>query len=153
MTTRAHRAIRKVAPLLNRIEPFAVFFAYIASGAMAFFALFFPPNVSSDTSPFSTTIEAALLATGAVLGLWGSLARKPFVEFWGIICVAGGMFITLCAVISRFLYDEQYNYGQFVALLFFAMSLLITHGFTLYHEITESWINLPPSVLNKIYER
>lgn len=153
MTTRTHRFVRKLAPFLNKIEPIVAFVAYIAAGGMAFFALFFPPNVSSDTAMASTMTEGALLAAGSALGLWGAFGNKPLVEFWGVCCVGGGLFITLCSVMSRFLYDEQYNYGQFVAMIFFAMSLLISHGFTLYHEITESWINLPPSVLNKIYER
>lgn len=151
MTTKTHRAVRKIAPVLNRIEPFAIFLAYLSVALMAFFSWFYPPKVTQITGSDSSFIEGILLTAGAILGLWGLLAKKELLEFWGLICAIGGVIITLSTMVAIVRYYEQYNYGQFVGMAFLALGLMFSHGFRLYHEITESWINLPPSVINKIY--
>lgn len=152
MTTKTHRAVRKIAPILNRIEPFAIFVAYIGIGIMAAFAWFFPAKVSDNMSTQSAIIEALLMSVGALFGLWGHATKRELVEFYGICACAGGLFIFLCIVINSFVYEHQYNYGQIIGLILLAMGLVATHGFKLYHNITESWINAPAPLLQKIYE-
>lgn len=151
MTTRTHRAVRKIAPLLNKIEPFAIFLVYIAAAIMAFFAWAFPPKVASTMGEYSLIIQAILLTAGAVIGLCGHLVRHCLTEFYGLSCVAWGIFILLCNVIAVMKYDGQYNYGQFAGIILLALGFIASHLFKLYHDITESWINLPPETLNKIY--
>lgn len=151
MTTRTHRFVRKIAPLLNKVEPYAIFFVYISAGIMAFFAWVFPPKVTVTMDGNSLIIQAVLLSIGAVLGLWGHTAKQELVEFWGLCAVSGGVFVLLCNVIAVMIYDEQYNYGQFAGMILLSLGFMISHGFKLYHDITESWINLPPAVIHKIY--
>lgn len=152
MTTRTHRAVRKLAPFLNRIEPLTIFLVYLSVGTMAFFAWFFPPNASSNTGAYSLLIEAILLTVGFVLGLWGHTGRRPLIEFYGLCASAGGTFIFLCIVIGVVVNNSAYNYGQFVGIILLSLGLMVSHGFTLYHEITESWINAPSAVIQRIYE-
>ena len=152
MTTRTHRIIRKFAPYLNRVEPYAIFVVYIAAGIMAFFAWVFPPKVAEVMGDYSTTVEAILLTVGCILGLWGNTIRNELLAFWGLISVTGGVFILFSVVIAHMIYNDQWNYGQFAGIILLALSLMFAHGFKLYHEITESWINLPPATLNKIYD-
>lgn len=151
MPTRTHRAIRRVAPFLDRMEPYAIFTAYIAVGIMAAFVWVFPPKVASSTAEHSLIIEGALLSLGAVLGLWGHIHKKVLIEFWGLCAATGGVGVLLAMVIESVLYQRMYNYGQFIGLVLLAMTLMFAHGFKLYHEITRDWINLTPSEIDKIY--
>ena len=151
MPTRTHRIIRKVAPFLDRMEPYAIFVAYIAVGIMAAFVWVFPPKVASETAEHSIIIEGVLLSIGAILGLWGHIQKKELIEFWGLCSSVGGVFILLAMTIESVLYRQQYNYGQIIGLVILALSLMFSHGFKLYHEITRDWINLTPSEIKKIY--
>lgn len=151
MTTRTHRAVRKIAPLLNRIEPIAMFLVYIATGIMAFFAWAFPPKVAFTMGDQSLIIQAILLTIGSILGLFGHMLRHELCEFWGLLCSVGGVFILLSNVLAVVIYQGQWNYGQFAGLILLALGFMISHAFKLYHDITESWINLPPAMIDKIY--
>lgn len=152
MTTRTHRAVRRIAPFLNRIEPFAIFVAYISVGIMAIFAWIFPPKVAAYTGTASLIIEAILLSLGCALGLWGHILKSAIIELYGLISTAGGLFILLTVVISAIISDNQYNYGQFAGLILFAFGLLSSYGFKLYHAITQNWIHPPAEMINKIYK-
>ena len=153
MTTKTHRVIRRIAPYLNRIEPYAIFVVYVAAGIMAFFAWVFPPKVAMMMGDSSTLIEAILLSVGCILGLWGNTIRSTITEFWGLLCVGGGVFILFSIVLGIMIYENQYNYGQFAGAILLALALIFSHGFKLYHELTESWIDLPTETINRIYEQ
>lgn len=152
MPTKTHRIIRKVAPILDRIEPYAIFVAYLAVGIMATFSWVFPPKVSDTVGNYSLWTQSALLSVGAILGLIGHMFDKVLIEFWGLCACVGGIFITLCAVISIMVNEAQYNYGQFAGLILLALGLLFSHGFKLYHDITKAWINLTPAEIARIYK-
>lgn len=137
--------------MLNRIEPFAIFIAYIGVAITAYFAWFYPPKVAGNTATTAIIIEAILLTVGALFGLWGHLAKYALIEFWGLVCCIGGMTIFLFIVVSEFSSFRQFNYGQFIGVILLSMGLMFSHAFKLYHEITESWINLPPTMIQKIY--
>lgn len=153
MPTRTHRFVRKVSPFLDRIEPFAIFSVYIAVGVMAAFAWVFPPKVSSDSTDFSLWVEAILLTIGCVIGLWGHITKSELIEFYGLIASAGGVSIFLSMTLEIIIYQHQYNYGQIIGLILLALSLMFSHGFKLYHDITKDWINLTPSEIANIYSK
>ena len=152
MPTKTRRAVRKIAPILDKIEPFAVFFAYIAVGIMALFAWVYPPQVTAFAGTPSLIIEAVLLSAGCVLGLWGHIIKSAIIELYGVISTAGGLFILLTVVINVMIHEELYNYGQFAGLILLAFGLLSSYGFKLYHAITENWIHPPANIIKKIYK-
>lgn len=152
MPTRTHRVVRKLSPFLDRVEPYAIFGAYIAVGIMALFAWVFPPKVTNNATEVSMLIEAALLSIGCVMGLWGHIAKRELIEFYGLISSIGGIVILLSFTIEVVLYGNQWNYGQIIGLILLALALMFSHGFKLYHDITRDWINLTPTEIAQIYK-
>lgn len=150
MPTLKRRIIRRVSKFLFRLEPWAIFGAYICIAGAAFFSWFHPLTTSFLIDPINARIQAILLTVGALLVMIGHVWKKEVLELLGLVCSVGGMFIfqTFMVILMQ---NGTMAAGQVLCVGFIGMGLMFSRAFKLQDAVTLHVLGPPPSVIIKKY--
>lgn len=146
-----HKKLKLFQKIMHKLEPVSILFTYIAVGASAYFAWFFPP----DSARFSLTeteliIQAVLLTIGAALALIGHVTDRIFIEELGIIFSSVGITLYVYALVNFITgINRLLDYGEAVSIMAVAIFLLIARAIRIQHLLSAKW--LKPRVAH-IYE-
>lgn len=151
MPTRMRRAMRRSRRILNRLEPLAILFAYIAVGGMAISAWYFPPVSAKYVPHTASTIEGWLLFIGFILCMLGHIRKIEILETLGLICTLAGSFVFLSILVNLLLVVGYVPIVQMIFVTMVAMSFMWWRTIKHVDDIFNLRLSLPSRKINKIY--
>lgn len=150
MPTFKRRLVRRISKFLFRLEPYAIFGAYLCIAGAAFFSWFHPISASFLVDSVNARIQAILLTAGAVLVMVGHISKREVIELLGLVCSVGGLFIFQSFMVIL-MQHGVWAAGQVLCIGYIGMGLMFSRAFKLQNSVTTNVLGPPPSVIKKIY--